>query len=309
MPPVLSVLHTKSVSLSWANLIQTTHQAERDEHRLEDHKHNEERQRLPVPYLWCRERCTPAWQIHLEKRREGRARAVRAPRHCRQRAGSQRDAAPRPHSSPVPPPQLPPEIPVGWGQPQARPRLEAAAAAGQSHPARAAPAALHRRVPRGCSGTFFPQHAGAGTGRDGRHDCAVAATMAQQPRQQRHTQRRVRLEARRGRAPGPGLTSAPPAPAAPAPGAPALRGLRQRGGGEGPRPGAGGGARSSPGPPCVPPPALAAAGAPRPALTGLVVVVDLHLGGLQAPHGDVPLHREGEAQGVAGQLGKGSGGG
>lgn len=43
-----------------------------------------------------------------------------------------------------------------------------------------------------------------------------------------------------------------------------------------------------------------------PALTCLVVVVHLHLGWLQAPHGDVLLHREGEAEGLPAQLGKGS---
>jgi len=41
---------------------------------------------------------------------------------------------------------------------------------------------------------------------------------------------------------------------------------------------------------------------PSPALTGLVVVVDPDWGRLQAPHGDVPLHREGEAEGLAAQL-------
>lgn len=46
-----------------------------------------------------------------------------------------------------------------------------------------------------------------------------------------------------------------------------------------------------------------------PALTCLVVVIDLHLGWLQALHGDVPLHREGEAEGLPAQLGKGSSGG
>lgn len=34
----------------------------------------------------------------------------------------------------------------------------------------------------------------------------------------------------------------------------------------------------------------------------LVVVIDLHLGWLQALHGDVPLHCEGEAEGLPAQL-------
>lgn len=50
-------------------------------------------------------------------------------------------------------------------------------------------------------------------------------------------------------------------------------------------------------------------GTPRPALTCLIVVIDLHLGWLQALHRDVPLHGEGKAQGLVVQLGKGSSGG
>lgn len=34
----------------------------------------------------------------------------------------------------------------------------------------------------------------------------------------------------------------------------------------------------------------------------LIVVIDLHLGWLQALHGDVPLHREGEVEGLPAQL-------
>ena len=41
---------------------------------------------------------------------------------------------------------------------------------------------------------------------------------------------------------------------------------------------------------------------PGPALTGLVVVVDPNQGRLQAPHEDVPLHGEGEAEGLTTQL-------
>lgn len=49
------------------------------------------REGLSVPYLWSREHCTPVWQTHLEKRREGREQAVRAPRRPWQRDGCQRE--------------------------------------------------------------------------------------------------------------------------------------------------------------------------------------------------------------------------
>lgn len=89
----------------------------------------------------------------------------------------------------------------------------------------------------------------------------------------------------------------------------ALPGLRQRRVGQGPRPGAAAGPHSCLAPPHVPVPTLDPMGTPGPALTCLIVVIDLHLSWLQALHQDVPLHREGEAEGLAAQLGKGSGGG
>lgn len=69
------------------------------------------------------------------------------------------------------------------------------------------------------------------------------------------------------------------------------------------------GPQSSHAPPHIQLPMLVPKGTPRPALTCLVVVIDLHLGWLQALHRDVPLHREGKAQGLGVQLGKGSNGG
>lgn len=69
------------------------------------------------------------------------------------------------------------------------------------------------------------------------------------------------------------------------------------------------GPQSSHAPPHIQLPMLVPKGTPRPALTCLIVVIDLHLSWLQALHRDVPLHREGKAQGLVVQLGKRSSGG
>lgn len=191
-------------------------------------------------------------------------------------------------------PSFPQRSQLGWGQPQSQPCL------GQWQQSRATCTGSSSRSPPQCTQGLLrhllpPHWAEVGT------NSSVTATLAQQPAQQRHKEQQLSLKHRHGHSPGPEMNMGPPAPTA----LPLCTARAQ---------GRAGVAVPGWGQLCVLtapvplhvshwPPSLPRA---LPALTCLVVVIDLHLGWLQAPHGDVPLHREGEAEGLPAQLGKGS---
>lgn len=165
---------------------------------------------------------------------------------------------------------------------------------GQSHPAQAAAAALHPGAAKGCSDTSSQQ---PGL-RWGQRALSLPGWHSSQDSRGTGSSR-CAWKHRHRHTPGPGMSTGPRACSEHAglyPSPSALPGLRQAGVAV-----PGWGSWGCPQLPC--PSWLPGA---LPALTCLIVVVDLHLGWLQAPHGDVLLHPEGEAEGLPAQLGKGS---